>query len=111
MQGDQALEQFSSFLDIELEKHKHKFERFCEKEMHLDQFYFVEVAVHKKYAELSFVICLLFTLSHGQTDMERDFSLRKNLEQHNTSPETIISKRRTKDHTNWPHSKFLLTNH
>ena len=94
--GDKALEQFSAFLDNECERYKEKFQSFSEK-TRLDNFYFSEIGV-QKYQELSFVIRLLLTLSHGQSAVERDFSLRKNLEQHNMSPESIIAKRMIKDH-------------
>ena len=63
----------------------------------MDSFYFKDLGIGK-YKELSFVIRLIFTLSHGQSAVERSFSLRGNLEQHNQEEDTIISRRIIKDY-------------
>ena len=51
-----------------------------------------------KYSNVSFVITLLLTLSHGQSSVERGFSNNKSILKTNISAETVISKRLIKDH-------------
>ena len=43
----------------------------------LDDFFFTELDVGKKYPELSKFIIIILTLSHGQADIERGFSQNK----------------------------------
>ena len=50
-----------------------------------------------KYSNVSFVIKLLLTLSHGQASVERGFS-NKSILKTNMSAETVISKQLVKDH-------------
>ena len=40
----------------------------------LDDFYFTKFDVGKKYSELSKVIVIILTISHGQTDIQKGFS-------------------------------------
>ena len=51
-----------------------------------------------KYSNVSFVIKLLLTLSHGQASVERGFSNNKSILKTSMSSETVISKRLIKDH-------------
>ena len=46
---------------------------------------------------LSFVVCVLFTLSHRQAAVEGGFSLGNNLLENNMTSETIVSRRLIKD--------------
>ena len=46
-----------------------------------------------KYSNVSFVIKLFLTLSHGQASVERGFSNNKSILKTNMSAETVISKR------------------
>ena len=60
--------------------------------------YFHDLRVGEKYRNMSFVIRLICTMSHGESAVERDFSLKKNLEQDNQSEITVVSRRICKDH-------------
>ena len=51
-----------------------------------------------KYSNVSFVIKLLLTLSHGQASVERGFSNNKSILKTNMSGETVMSKRLIKGH-------------
>ena len=46
-----------------------------------------------KYSNVSFVIKLFLTLSHGQASVERGFSNNKSILKTNMSAETVIPKR------------------
>ena len=45
-----------------------------------------------KYKEITFILKLILTMSHGQASVERGFSLNNNI-----SPETVMSKRIVRD--------------
>ena len=51
-----------------------------------------------RYSNVSFVIKLLLTLSHGRASVERGFSNNKSILKTSMSAETVISKRLIKDH-------------
>ena len=94
---DQAMAEFKSFQENEVKKIWHEFSGFCSKESRLDDFYFKTVGIGK-YKELSFVLKLLLTVSHGQASVERGFSHNSAVLKTNMSPETVIAKRMIKDH-------------
>ena len=77
---------------------KEELKNYSEEDQRLDTFYFSEQIGIQKYENLSFVLRLLLTVSHGQSDVERNFSLKYNLEQNNQSEETIVARRMIKDH-------------
>ena len=64
----------------------------------LDDFFFTKLDVGKKYPELSKVVIIILTLSHGQADIERGFSQNKTVLQQNIKEDSISSKRIIKDH-------------
>lgn len=51
-----------------------------------------------EHKELYSVLNLIFTISHGQTDVKRVFSLNKNLLNKNMEVLTIASRQKVKDH-------------
>ena len=63
----------------------------------LDDFYFKTVGIGK-YQELSFVLKLLLTISHGQASVKHGFSHNNVVLKTKMSPETVIAKRMIKDH-------------
>ena len=63
----------------------------------LDEFYFEKIGI-QKYGELSFVIRLILTLSHGQASVERGFSINNAILEMNMLLETVVSKRTVRDH-------------
>ena len=70
---------------------------FDEETTRLDHFYFKIIMVGH-YEVLSFILKIIFTVSHGQASMECGFSLNDSLSQTDITPETIISKRLIKDY-------------
>ena len=96
-QCDTATTQFKAFLDEKLKMFRADFDGFSRDCFRLDEFYFARIGV-QKYDQVSFVLRLLLTLSHGQAAIERGFSHNSFLLKTNMSPETVIAKRLIKDH-------------
>ena len=62
---DKALSEFNSFCNNDRKTISNKFAEFDESSCRLDEFYFKNIGI-QKYGELSFVIRLILTLSHGK---------------------------------------------
>ena len=93
---DKITSQFSS-LKSDVESHPGDLQvMFPEKR--LDEFYFKTMKVGIRYPELSVVLKIILTLSHGQADVERVFSLNKGTLQTSIGENSIVSKRLVKDH-------------
>ena len=60
----------------------------------LDNFFIKTMCIHKKYPELSDAVALILTLSHGNADVERGFSLNKGVQKVNVSEDSIVGKTR-----------------
>ena len=69
---DQATTDFNNFLDTDLKKNQLKFSEFDLKVTRLDHFYFKIVDVGK-YEVLSFILRLMFTMSHRQATAQRGY--------------------------------------
>lgn len=98
--GDKAIRDFSTFYDEDRTAKLNMFQSYSEKDQRLDTFYFSDLEVGDKYPHMSFVLRLILTISHGQSAVERNFSIKNNLEQENQSPETIVARRICKDYMN-----------
>ena len=89
--GDKAYDQYGEFID------EHNSIKFNEEEERLDELYFKKLYI-EKYQELSEIAMILFTISHGQADVERGFSVNSNVIDVNMSEVSIKSKRLIRDH-------------
>ena len=96
--GYKVRDQFSDFLENELNLHKEKFLCFNKFEDRLDHFFFHGSIGMEKYPELSGIAQIIFTLSHGQASVERGFSERNVITKDNQSDLTMVSRRIIKDH-------------
>ncbi len=65
-----------------------------EKSMRLDKFYYGCLANRPEYTLLWKVVLLVLTLSHGQADVERSFSVNADMEVENLDSETLIALKR-----------------
>ena len=63
----------------------------------LDDFYFKDLKV-AKYPEFCLAIQIVLTLSHGQADVERGFSLNNAVLESNMKHNSVVSKRLIQDH-------------
>ena len=90
-QCGKALSEFNGFCDNDHKTISYKFAVFVEGSCRLDEFYFVKIGI-QKYGELSFVLRLILTLSHGQTSVERGFSINNAILDTNMLLETVVLK-------------------
>ena len=96
-QCDLVLSQFKDFMDIEIKAIKLESFKFTHPKDRLDDFYYQHACI-SNYKELSFVVRLFLTLSHGQAAVERGFSINNTSVKTNMTPVSIISRRIIKDH-------------
>ena len=76
--SDKALEQYSSFLEQVKKMHLNELKLFHTSKTDLDLFYFHELRIEaKKHEKFAFDLKVILTLSHGETAVERSFSLGK----------------------------------
>ena len=81
-----------------MEDHREKFKSFKRNATPLDEFFFSTCAVRENYKELASVIEIILVLSHGQSAVERNFSLDKSIIVDNISETSITNKKVIKDH-------------
>ena len=74
--GDKAIRDFSTFYDDDRTPKLHLFQNYSEKDQRLDTFYFSDFKVGDQYPHMSFVLRLIVTISHGQSAVERNFSIK-----------------------------------
>ena len=80
-------------------KNQNLFEGFSRASTRLDHFYFNSEKIRLKIPnELGKVSKLIFTLSHGQAEVERGFSHNKSITKENMSATSFVSKRLIRDH-------------
>ena len=72
-QCDSVMLEFTGFIDNEFKIYRAKVEEFDESQDQLDDFYFNQVFANN-YTDLSFVIKVVHTLSHGQASTEQQFN-------------------------------------
>ena len=96
-QCDTTTTRFKAFLDEKLKMFNAGFDGFSRDCFQLDEFYFTRIGI-QKYDQVSIVLGLLLTLSHGKAAVKRGFSHNSFPLKTNMSPETVIAKRLIKDH-------------
>ena len=74
-------------------EHKERFSEFDLKKDRLDVLFQEIVGVNPKYKSLWNVCKMIFTLSHGQSAVERGFSINKNVSKTNIQEKTIVALR------------------
>ena len=95
--GDDAKEQFCYFVEDVVHKHREQFSSFEMFTQRLDVF-LMRFLSEKKFESLSMVCILIFCLSHGQSSIERGFSINKEYIANNQSESSLISLRMVHDH-------------
>ena len=90
---DCILKEYKSLIsEIRLE-HKERFSEFNLKSDRLDSLFYDLIGVNPKYKTLWNIVKMIFTLSHGQSSIERGFSINKNVSKTNMNEDTIIAER------------------
>ena len=95
--GDKALIQFSNFIPNCVKEEPEKITSFDPKKQRIDDFYFHSLTNISEHNELCDVLKLIFTISHGQADVERGFNQNKNLLNQNMEVLIITSCRKVKN--------------
>ena len=95
---DKVRESFHNFLTEDLVLHKEKCISYDRATQRLDDFYFNSTVSVKKYSELSFVLKVVFVLSHGEAAVERGFNFKDQSLKENISAESLNVHRIITDH-------------
>ena len=77
MDGDQSKEQFDNFLANDVPFNRSNFKNFDFKVTRLNEFLKIYPMNREKYSGMWKVCIFIFTLSHGQSSIERGFSVNK----------------------------------
>ena len=94
---DNALTQFLEFLQSESKSDLFRLKPFNKKEHRLDKLFFHCLGI-QKYKDLSYVVKIILTLSHGQASVKRGFSINKSLVKVNMKEEAIVAKTIIRDY-------------
>ena len=89
--------EFTSFIDNEVKKYRAKVQAFDENHDWLDGFCFNQ-GFANNYANLSFVIKVVLTLSHNQAFTEHQFRVNNTVLDNNMNEESIVAKKHIIDH-------------
>ena len=71
---------------------------FVRGESRIDDFFFQDLKVYKKYPDMSTLLILILTLSHGQAEVERGFNNNNLVLKDNMSIDSIVARRFMKDY-------------
>ena len=71
--------QYDDFLSLICKQNRDKFLQFKWKEGRLDKFLGVYLNRNEKYQNFGYICKVIFVLSHGQSSIERGFSVNKDL--------------------------------
>ena len=97
VQCDKTTQQFTNFIDSQLKLYAEKFRCFDSSTKDLDEFYFNDIDL-QSFKELSFLVKIRLTLSHGQASAERSFSVNNTVINVNMSQDSIVAKKIIKYH-------------
>ena len=95
--SDTILSQYNNLLQNEFVFKNEMFKNFDRKKTRLDEFFFTSIGV-EEYKELSFLLKVVFTLSHGQVSVERGFSINKSILDVNMKSDSIVARKVIRDH-------------
>ena len=89
VESDKYFSQLSDFMHEEVSTNRDEFKSFNKENDRHDTFFFSTVNIGN-YKELSMISKTIFALSHGNTSVERGFSINKNPLDLNMSQESIL---------------------
>lgn len=95
--AERSLAQYLSIVKEDLKKNLDIFKKFDPSKKRLDDFFFHDLPTSIP-AELSSILKLVFTLSHGQASVERGFSVNNIVLKTNMKPESITARKIIIDH-------------
>ena len=111
--ADNAKREYDIFLDAVQHEHKDEFLTFDIKTKQVDRFLASFIHGNSKYKNCWNVCKLILTLSHGQSAVERGFSINKELLVENLEKVPLVSQRMVYDHvmsTENPLTEYYISN-
>ena len=103
--GDRALQQYTSLLNESSATFLAPFKEFKREQMRLDDFFSSTLKVGSTYKAFSKVLMFIVTLNHGQTAVERGFSINSGMLFDNMKELSLTSRRLVKDYLVSQHLK------
>ena len=94
------MKEYEKFLGEECIQFKDKFEAFNQDKDRLDEFLGVFLRGKKQYKSLWKVCVIVFVLTHGQSNVERGYSVNKEMLVENLEKESLINQRLVYDAIN-----------
>ena len=98
-EGDEALREYKNLVSNMVKDKRDEMIAFNIVKQGLDSYFtdYIEKSASKEYNTIWKVIKMMLILSHGQAQVERGFSVNKDLSKDNMSPDTIIAFRQVYD--------------
>ena len=98
-EGDEALREYKNLVTNMVKDKRDEMITFNIVKQGLDSYFtdYIEKSASKEYNTIWKVIKMMLILSHGQAQVERGFSVNKDLSKDNMSPDTIIAFRQVYD--------------
>ena len=90
--ADDTKHQYEEFLEEVEQEHREKFKQFDMKQNRIDEFLGLYLNGNKKYEGLWNLCIIIFTLSHGQSDVERGFGVNSDLEVENLKEDSLVAQ-------------------
>ena len=103
--ADKAKREFRKFKSNIVRENKAIFRNYDIDKNRLDEFYMEYLKDSTQCESFCYVVKIVFTMFHGQADVERGFSVNKNLIVENMSDESLTAQRFVKDHMKYKEYK------
>ena len=91
--SDRSKIQYREFLKVAIAEKRNDFQNFQKAKMRLDEFYNGHIGKCPAYADIWEVCKMILTLSHGQSAVERGFSVNKEVLQDNMQEKSLVAQR------------------
>ena len=91
--ADNGKNRFEEFINFIIFEHKQSFLVFDVNKDRLDRFFGVHLSGEDRYKDLRLICKLVFILSHGRSNIERGFSINKEVLGDNMKEKSIVSQR------------------
>lgn len=96
--ADGAKQELNVFLTFVVKENKSEFRNFDLNVSRLDVFFMRFLKDNNRYKNLLSVVKLIMTFAHGQSEVERGFSINEHLLADNMKMETLIAQRKVMDY-------------
>ncbi len=97
-EADDILRQYDEYTEAMLKGHSAQFLNFKPQSDRLDTLFFQTMAEKEQYNKLWAVVRMLLVLCHGQAQVERGFSMNRQMEQDNMDEDSVTARRTVCDY-------------